>query len=119
VEVILPVKTIRVGDNSTVGGKNFPARTTPKREVAIAFRVAGPLTELNGVVGQKVNKGRVVARIDDRDFNIKLESAKAELELARVEKERYKRLFDKQSIAENEYDTKVAAFRTREARYVA
>lgn len=115
---VFPVKAIRVGDNSFSGGKNFPARTKPKREVAISFRVGGPLTYLKVVEGQRVSKGEVIAQIDDRDFKIKLESAKADFELARVEMERYKRLFDKQSIAENEYDTKVAAFRTKEARYI-
>lgn len=115
---ILPVKSIRVGDNTKANGKNFPARTKPKREVSISFRVAGPLTALNVVEGQKVNKGQLIARIDDRDIKIKLESAKADFELARVERERYRRLFEKQSIAENEYDTKVAVFRTKEARYI-
>lgn len=118
VEVILPVKSIRVGDNTSISGRNFPARTKPKREVPLAFRVAGPLIALNIVEGQKVAKGQVIASIDDRDFKIKLESARADFELAKIELERYKRLFKKQSIAENEYDIKVAAFRTKEARYV-
>lgn len=116
--LILPVKAFQVGSDRGATGKNFPARTKPKREVDIAFRVSGPLTTLNVVEGQKVKKGQVIARLDTRDFKIQLESAKADYELAKVELERYKRLFEKQSIAENEYDTKVAAYRTQEARYI-
>jgi RND family efflux transporter MFP subunit len=116
-DVILPVRSIRVGDNASIVGKNFPARTKPEREVDISFRVGGHLVALNVEEGQHVKKGQVLAQIDKRDFKIKLESAKADYELALVEKERYERLLKKQSVAENEYDIKLAAFRTKEAHY--
>lgn len=116
-ELILPVKVFRVGSDLSARGRNFPARTQPAREVALSFRVAGPLKILNAVEGRKVEKGELVAMLDDRDFRVDLESKKADYELAKVEMERYERLFKKQSIAENEYDQKVAAFKTTEARY--
>lgn len=116
-DTILPVKIFQVGSNAVVKGKNFPARTLPNREVEIAFRVSGPLVKLTVVEGEKVRKGQVIAQIDERDFKVKLEAAKADFELAKAELARYKRLFEKQSIAENEYDTKVAVYSTKEANY--
>lgn len=114
---ILPVKTIQVGSDESAIGKNFPARTKPKREVALSFRNSGSLVELNVIEGSQVKNGQLIARMDDRDFKIDLESKKADYELAKVELARYERLFKKQSIAENEYDTKMAAFRSKEALY--
>ncbi len=116
-ELIMPVKAFQVGTGFSGIGKNFPARTKPGREVNLAFRVSGPLVKLNAVEGQKVTKGTLIAKVDDRDLQIELKAKKADYNFAKVELERYERLFKKQSIAGNEYDTKVAAFKVKEALY--
>lgn len=116
-EIIMPVKAFQVGSDQAAIGKNFPARTRPRREVNLAFRVSGPLMKLDAEEGQYVTKGSLIAKVDDRDLRIDLDAKKADYEFAKVELERYERLLKKQSIAENEYDTKVAAFRVKEALY--
>ena len=46
-EVIRPVKAFQVGVQNYGKGRNYPAKTKPSREVKLAFRVSGPLINLN------------------------------------------------------------------------
>jgi len=65
---VRPVKAVLLGDVTTLGSRSFPGRAKPTREVVLAFRVSGPLIELPVKVGQKVELGQLVARIDPRDY---------------------------------------------------
>ncbi|MEJ2004369.1 MAG: efflux RND transporter periplasmic adaptor subunit [Cyclobacteriaceae bacterium] len=116
--VIPPVKLFKVGSGDLAGGQNYPARTLPEREVDLSFRISGPLTALNVEQGQYVKKGELIAVVDARDYEVTMAAKKARYEQSKAELERYKRLLEKQSIAENEYDAKLAIFRTNEADYI-
>ena len=65
-----PVKAIRVGDVSVFSRRVFPGRAEATREVSLSFRVSGPLIDFPVDVGQSVEKGGLLARIDPRDFRI-------------------------------------------------
>ncbi len=82
-EVIRPVKAVKVGDPTTLTRGSLPGRAKATREVNLAFRVAGPLITFPVEVGDKVETGTVLARIDPRDFDVRLRNAAARLEGAR------------------------------------
>ncbi len=93
--VARPVKAIKVGDVAQVGGRSFPGQAKATQEVNLSFRVSGPLITFPVKVGDEVEEGRVLARIDPRDYQVNLSNVQGQLDrakakLARAESE-YKR----------------------------
>lgn len=80
-----PVRVMRVQDTKALSDRTLPGRAKATQEVNLAFRVSGPLIELPVDVGDEVNKGDIIARIDPRDFEVALRSAKATYDSARAE----------------------------------
>ncbi|MBB3697009.1 efflux RND transporter periplasmic adaptor subunit [Flammeovirga yaeyamensis] len=116
-EIIRPVKLLTVANEGLFNSKTFPAKTKETKESTLAFRVGGPLVKLNAEVGQRIKKGQLIAQIDDRDFLVDLEAKKAKFIQARAEEQRFKGLLKKESIPQNEYDQKLAAFLVAKANY--
>jgi membrane fusion protein (multidrug efflux system) len=81
----------------------------------ISSRVAGQILEVDVDDNQHVQKGELLARIDPRDYQVRLDQARAELDAARAESERAaadaaraKQLFEKDNISKQVYDKAVA-----------
>lgn len=108
---------IRGAGDVTVSG------TVSSRETArVASRILGYVIELNVDAGSKVKKGDVLLRVDTKEMaeresqaRAALESAEAELVKARNDFERYKILFEKESIARKDYDDALARYETAQA----
>ncbi len=79
-----PVKAMRVLDASSLSTSAFPGRAAPGQEANLSFRVAGPLIELPAAVGDRVEKGDVVARIDPKDYQSLVDAAVGELQMAQA-----------------------------------
>lgn len=97
-DAVRPVRVVRVGDATGFVGRRFPGRAEAHETVDLAFRVAGTLRELPVRIGEAIEVGRVVARLDQRDFQVavnrreaSLAVAQAELALAEEELERVER----------------------------
>ena len=89
---------------------------TPAETVTIRPQVSGVITEIRFDEGQKVDKGQVLAVIDQRPFRVTLDQARgqlqrdeAELHNAQLQLERYRQLGTLDSIAQQEIDTQAAA----------
>ncbi len=83
-EAIRSVRAIQVSDPADFAKRWFPGQAKATQEVDLSFRVAGPLVTFPVNVGDKVNKGDVVARIDPRDFEVDLRNAQGQLEKAKA-----------------------------------
>lgn len=70
--VVRPVKIYTVLKKTSSKTRAYPGVVSPARETKLAFRVSGPLVELNGSIGRYVKKGEAIARIDPRDFRVNL-----------------------------------------------
>ncbi len=64
------VRTFTVGTTSPVDIRTFPGFAKESQRTKAAFRVAGPLCELNATLGSSVKQGDVLAKIDPRDFEL-------------------------------------------------
>lgn len=73
------VNAMRVADTSGFMERNFPGRARAAKEVNRSFRVNGPLITFPVKVGDKVKKGDVLARIDPRDYEVRLTNIQARL----------------------------------------
>ena len=82
---IRPVKVMRVQDGSSLTGRWLPGRARATQEINLAFRVSGPLIELSKNVGDQVQTGTVVARVDPRDFQVAYQAAESNVAVARAQ----------------------------------
>jgi RND family efflux transporter MFP subunit len=71
-EVVRPVKMLTVAAAGSGRELIFPGRVRASRRVELSFKVSGPLVELPAEEGQAVKKGRLLARIDPRDFETRI-----------------------------------------------
>ncbi len=78
-DIVRPVRAMQVADTSGIKGRKFPGRAEAAEEVEVSFRVSGPLITLAVKVGNKVEAGQVIARVDPRDFEINLKNMQAQL----------------------------------------
>ena len=98
--VARPVKAIKVGDVAQVGGRSFPGQAKATQEVNLSFRVSGPLITFPVKVGDDVEQGRVLARIDPRDYQVNLSNVQGQLDRAKAASAR----------AESEYKRELKIF---------
>ncbi len=78
-EVVRPVKTMKVGSADVSFTQTYPDRVRTARQVDLAFQVDGLFIELRVDEGKEVKKGKLVARIDPKDFRTNLRNAEENL----------------------------------------
>ena len=91
-------------------------------EVAVGSRVSGVLARLHVTVGDRVQRGQLLAELDPTEFEAQqqqmlasLESAQVDRDFARRQYERAQGLIRGQVIAQTEFDEAERAFRAAEA----
>lgn len=94
---------------------------TSLHTVTVRSRVDGELVEVLYKEGQPVNAGGLLARIDPRPFEVQLGQAQGQLardqallENARVDQQRYRELWEQNSIPKQQLDTQEALVRQYE-----
>jgi RND family efflux transporter MFP subunit len=92
-------------------------------EVKVGCRVPGKVVELPVNVGQKVNKGQIIAKLEHEDLEAKVRlrdalqtEAEAELERLRKDLDRDTSLAEKNTISEQRFDKTTAEFNVAKAR---
>lgn len=73
-----PVKTIRINVETNSTRRSFPGRAQAVQEIDLSFKVSGRLIERPIKVGDLVKQGQIIARLDSREFEARLKSARAE-----------------------------------------
>ncbi len=109
------VKTEVIAASTDVDNRKFPGKVRAVKRVNMAFQVHGVLVELNVKEGEKVSKGQILARLDDRDFRNNLTATKAKLKEVRLNYKRSEKLYKQQVIAKAKYDEIKAALDALEA----
>ena len=62
--------------------KEFPGKLLPVEQSKLAFEIPGKIKYIYVNVGDKVEKGQILAKLDDREANARLNQAKASYELS-------------------------------------
>jgi multidrug efflux system membrane fusion protein len=115
-EVVRPVKLLTVSSGMAGAPRVYPGRIEAKDRVELSFRVGGPLIEFPVREGHSVRAGGVVARIDPRDFRIRLEAARADRERTTADFRRYASLYEKDAVSQAQLDQARAAMEVAQAR---
>lgn len=80
VETRRTVVVTKVQHSTTKGEKKtYPGTINARTSARMAFRVGGPLIEVNVAPGDDIQRGQLLMRIDPRDFQNRVEAAKAAL----------------------------------------
>lgn len=83
-QIVRSVKTIVVTPSTSIGNRQLSGVLKPAEESDLSFQVGGTVEKVEVKLGDAVKKGQVLASIDPRDYELKLKSAKAELESDKV-----------------------------------
>jgi len=117
-EVSRPVPMMRVGAAEIISNLRFPGRVRAAQRADLAFNVPGLVLELPVEEGQLVEKGDLVARLDDENYRIQLRSAQAQLNKERTDFGRMERLWkSSQAVAKTEVDKQRTAMDVAQADY--
>lgn len=106
-----PVKVLEIVPGNGLRTRSFPGIAHATREVRLSFRIKGPLRELPVDVGQKVERGGLIARIDPRDFEVQVDrlrarivALQAQLVDAQLQYNRYSNLYSTKAVPKAEFD---------------
>lgn len=83
-ETIKPIKIFTVGESPLASEKEYLGRTEATQSTDLSFRVPGRLLEIPVKQGDRVENGQVIARIDPRDFQNRMESIQSQLDQAKA-----------------------------------
>ncbi|TPI76656.1 efflux RND transporter periplasmic adaptor subunit [Mesorhizobium sp. B2-8-9] len=81
-EVVRPVKVVEIGEARTTRQLDYSGSVRARIEMNLGFRIAGKVTERLVDIGQHVNEGDVLARVDPSDYELSVKSAQASLDAA-------------------------------------
>ncbi len=115
---VTPVEVAAVERGSIARSVSVSGVVEPIRSVGVNAQVPGALLAVNAEEGSLVRRGQVLARIDDRELRAQLQSAEAQLEVARSAYERAEQLRDRKVITLPEYERDRAAFAAAQASVV-
>ncbi len=103
-EPVRPVLSVVVADAAGLSGRRFPGQAKATQELNLAFEVPGRLIERPVEVGDRVERGQVLAELDPRDFAAALKSAEAELKRDQANFERAEGMLAEDVISRAQYD---------------
>lgn len=114
--IVRPVKMLTIHSSGPATTQEYPGTVKAAQTAEMAFEVPGKITQFLFKEGQQVEAGAVLARLDPRDYQAQLDSARAEYENARQNYERAEKLFREGALAAIERDRRKTAADSAEAK---
>ncbi len=107
----IPLVMVAQPETSHEDQKSYAGDVQARQQTALAFRVNGQITERYVDVGDRVRIGQVLAKLDVKDAQLQLHSARAQLESAQSaakvaadEYKRYQQLLPINAISRSQFD---------------
>lgn len=104
------VKSIKLEEKSIANIKNYNGELKPQQEMKIVTTTGGDIEEIYFKNGDRVKKGEVIAKISNADVEAsffeaqgQLLKAKSTYSTEKISFEKYKKLYEKEIISENDY----------------
>lgn len=114
-EIIRPVRAMQIAEAGALQERWFPGRASATQEADLAFEVPGRLVQRPVLVGDRVTKGQLLARLDPRDFQNALAQANAEAARARAFRNRIAEAAKTGAVSRQDLDDAEAALRIAQA----
>ncbi|WP_340677464.1 efflux RND transporter periplasmic adaptor subunit [Paraglaciecola sp.] len=109
------VKVITLSDEGAGKYRNFPAIVEATENALLAFRVSGQLKQLLVLPGAVVQQGDLLAKLDPTDYQLALESAQANYDLALSQFKRAEQLISQQLVSRSGFDESKAQLQVTDA----
>jgi RND family efflux transporter MFP subunit len=118
VEIVKPVRTVKVEGGKVTGRISYPAKVQAARRVDLAFEnVDGRVVELKVKPGDRVKKGEALAKIDPTNYKSELKLAQAMLDEAKSDFERYKKLVKSGAVAVADFEKRKRDYEMAMSKY--
>jgi RND family efflux transporter MFP subunit len=111
IEVVRAIKTITISEQATEQIRKFSGLVAAVDSSSLSFQVGGQVEKVEVDIGDRVEKGQVLAVLDDEPYRLEVDAAQAALVKARAnvvntkgEAERQKRVFDQGAGAKSDLD---------------
>lgn len=102
---------------------SYPGEVRARFEPELAFRIGGKVSKRLVEEGQRVKADQPLAELDPQDVRLQLEAtraqvgaAEANLNLVQAERDRYKKLLERQMVSQSQYDNAENLYRSGLAR---
>jgi len=115
--VARPIKMMTLGEATSGGNLEFPGVISASQSTDLGFEVSGQIIEFPVDEGQEVEKGDILARLDPRDYQDKLDIQASRLKAAEADYERYKILVKDGWVSEQEFEKHVRNFESAQSSY--
>lgn len=114
-ETVRPAKLIAVGTASQQRNMSFPAVVRAAQSAELTFPIPGQVVELNVLEGTEIERGTIIAKLDQRDAQNNLSQAQAEYQNAESEYRRAQRLRDQDAISQSVLEQRQTQLEVRQA----
>ncbi len=112
----VPIEVVSIADQAS--SLRFPGRVRSATRADLTFNVAGQIVKLLVKEGQLIEKGTLVAQLDNANYQIRMNAALARYNKARTDYQRVKQLWEKsRAVAQTEVDKQRTAMDVAEADY--
>lgn len=125
-EILRPVRYQLVTKGSDQKIRSFSGVSVAATETKLSFRVGGSLQKLQVKAGQMVQRGDLIAALDDRDLQLKYEETKAAVLNSQVQENnaqanlaRIRELYENNNVALSEYEQAKNSYASAKADYAA
>lgn len=109
------VDVIAAGRGNATLTQNLPGRVQAYRTAQVRARVEGVIEKRLFAEGSEVKAGAPLFRIDSRTYQATVESARADLAMAKQTVERYKPLLEIKAVSQQEFDLAMLKVKQSEA----
>ena len=117
-EIVKPVKIIKVSElKEQKDFLEYPGVIYPSQNTIMAFEVPGTIKKFYFNVGEKINKGDVLAVLDKRNFNSSAKAAKATLNSSAKDLNRAKKLISSGAISQRDFDNAKQRYENSKSNY--
>ncbi|MDX1705267.1 efflux RND transporter periplasmic adaptor subunit [Pseudidiomarina sp.] len=103
-DTVQPVKLYQVQANDSARLRSFPAVVEAAEVAQLAFRVGGEIAEFPARPGDQVKQGQLIARLDPTDYQLLVNQAEAQYNLAEAQFQRTKNLVANEVISPQQFD---------------
>lgn len=111
----VPVRVQAVENVKRTATEEVVGTVRPKLSAALSAKVSGTVLQMLAVPGQAVKAGQLLAQIDAREIQARLDQAQAVREQAQKDIERFKKLLAENAVSPQEFDVAQSRFRVAEA----
>ena len=113
--VARPVKSMLVSSPQGPGIRQFPGRVDSANKAELSFRVSGKIKSMLVQEGQRVEKGQLLAELEEADYALALKDSQASWDRSKKDYDRASELVTSGAISRSDFDRIEARFKSDDA----